>query len=44
LIALATDLFGPPTRRATSQNPDAQWRGDKSTLSIQTVKSALVVD
>jgi hypothetical protein len=44
LIALATDLFGPPTRRTGSQNPDAQWRGEHATLSIQNVKSALVVN
>jgi hypothetical protein len=44
LIALATDLFGPPTRRTGRDNPDAQWRGEQSTLSIKNAKSALVVN
>jgi hypothetical protein len=44
LIALATDLFGPPTRRTGRDNPDAQWRGEESTLSIKNAKSALVVN
>jgi Family of unknown function (DUF6301) len=44
LIALATELFGPPTRRTGRDNPDAQWRGEQATLSIQNVKSALVIN
>jgi uncharacterized protein DUF6301 len=27
LVGLATDLFGPPTRRFDTGSPDAQWRG-----------------
>jgi uncharacterized protein DUF6301 len=44
LIALATELFGPPTRRTRNQNPDAQWRGEQATLSIKNVKSCLVIN
>jgi uncharacterized protein DUF6301 len=44
LIALAIDLFGSPTSRTGGQNPDAQWRGEQSTVSIKNVKSALVIN
>jgi hypothetical protein len=44
LVALATDLFGKPTRLKHGQNPDAQWRGEESTIGLQNVKIAVVLN
>jgi len=44
LVALATDLLGDPDRRTEGQNPDAQWRGEESTIGVQDAKVAVVVN
>lgn len=43
LVDLTTALFGPPTLRTPSPNPDAQWRGEEATIRIVNAKAALVL-
>jgi hypothetical protein len=43
LVALATELFGAPTTPARADDPDAQWRGDRTTIGIKNAQSGVIV-
>src|SRR5262249_61007474 len=44
LVALASDLLGDPDPRTQGQSPEAQWRNEESTVSVQDAKVAVVVN
>jgi uncharacterized protein DUF6301 len=43
LVRTATELFGEPTRRIQNEDPQVDWRDERTTLSVGRIAGAASV-